>query len=284
MRLRYTVQPKSLWNPAMTDQLKILAYILAKNEEANIGKCLRSLEPLNIPVVLLDSGSLDRTKEIAKRFSFCHIQDYKYIDHATAYNQLTTDAPRDTPVMILDADMEISEPLWIELKTLINGPEWEVIAAPVLMFIEGLPLRFGALYPPKAFIFRGGREYFTPKGHGEALQGSVKVTRTHNRLWHNDLKPYDAYLMSQVRYAQNLGRRFRAGQVSFKDWLRATTPLMALVFPAVSLFLRGGILAGRRGILYALDRAIAAMIQYRVVLAARLAGQSRGREESPTDC
>ncbi len=55
-------------------RVPIRAYILAKNEEANIGKCLASLEPCGIPVVLLDSGSTDRTKEIAKAFGFCEVQ------------------------------------------------------------------------------------------------------------------------------------------------------------------------------------------------------------------
>ncbi len=126
------------------------------------------------------------------------------------------------------------------------------------------------MYPPKAILFRGGATYFLPKGHCSRLRKGLKRIVTKELLIHNDLKPYSEYLLSQVRYGNLLFRRFTTGEISFKDWLRATTPLMALVFPVVSLFLRGGILAGRMGILYALDRAIAALIQYRVVLSSRM--------------
>ena len=86
-----------------------------------------------------------------------------------------------------------------------------------------------------------------------------------------------AYPLSQIRYGELLHERYCKGDVSLKDRLRANSPLMAIAFPFVPLLLRGGVLAGRLGLIYSLDRAIAALVQYRVVLARR--EESRHRKE-----
>lgn len=254
----------------MSESLKLTAYILAKNEEPNIAKCLRSLEPCGIPVVVLDSGSTDRTREIAAKFTFCEVRHYDYVDHATAYNSLTSQTESSAACMILDADMEISQTLWRELSSHLERDYWEVIKAPILMYMAGKPLSRGSLCPPKAFVFRGGREYFVPRGHGEELRSNIRIQELRNRIVHNDLKPYSEYLLSQIRYGKNLARRIRTGQASLKDRLRANSPIMAFVYPIVSLLIYGGVLCGRLGMLYALDRTIAVLVQWRVVLAERL--------------
>ena len=57
------------------------------------------------------------------------------------------------------------------MTALAAGAETQVIRAPVQMYAEGQPLRFGSLYPPKPIAFRTGKEYFVAVGHGEALVG-----------------------------------------------------------------------------------------------------------------
>ncbi len=44
----------------------ITAIILTKNEEVNIKKCIRSIQPIVSRIVVVDSGSTDKTVEIAK--------------------------------------------------------------------------------------------------------------------------------------------------------------------------------------------------------------------------
>ncbi len=247
----------------------VTCYILAKNEELNIAKCLRSLGQCEIPAVVLDSGSTDATKEIASRFGFCEIRDFAFTSHTDAWNLITGAwHNKDEYVMVLDADMEVSRDLWNEIRHAFSRRP-EVIIAPVQMYVEGQPLRFGSMYPPKPIVFRGGFEYFVASGHCSHLKSHLKTYRTRAKLIHNDLKPYSAYLLSQVRYGGLLHERYNAGCVTLKDRLRATSPVMALVYPLVSLLVFGGIFSGRRGLIYALDRTIAVLIQYRVILAER---------------
>ena len=49
--------------------LPISVCIIAKNEEAHIEECLKSLKPYHYEIVLVDTGSTDRTVEIAKGYT-----------------------------------------------------------------------------------------------------------------------------------------------------------------------------------------------------------------------
>src|SRR6266481_307450 len=96
-------------------RLKCTVFVLAKNEEANIGKCLQSLQQAELPIILLDSGSSDDTLEIASRFPHAETRAFCYTTHADAYNFITAEAVREGEwAIILHADMEISPQLWSE--------------------------------------------------------------------------------------------------------------------------------------------------------------------------
>lgn len=43
--------------------------IFAKNEEEHLERCLKSLEPLNAQIIFVDTGSTDKTVEIAKKYT-----------------------------------------------------------------------------------------------------------------------------------------------------------------------------------------------------------------------
>ena len=46
--------------------------------------------------------------------------------------------------MVLDADMVVTEELFAEIAELATQSETDVIKAPVLMYAEGQPLRYGS--------------------------------------------------------------------------------------------------------------------------------------------
>ena len=241
-------------------------FVLAKNEQANIGRCLECLQGSGWDVTVLDSGSTDDTWSIVSHFGFARIERYEYSDHCRAYNEITSDLGAGYRyVVILDADMMVSEELQTEIKAVISrdGSRPQVLEAEIRMFVEGRPLRFGSLCPPKAFVFEVGRTYFVSVGHGEALAKGSLIARTRAVLSHDDRKGYAAYLQSQARYSRNLVMRKADGQLSGRDRLRMTTPLLIFAVPFASYILKGGFLCGRSGVIYALDRLIAEAIMYR---------------------
>lgn len=250
--------------------IPLRVFILAKNENANIQRCLESLHNLGAEVLVLDSGSTDGTQEIAAKYAYAKVENYTYINHCKAYNEICTERIEpNSYALILDADMVLTSELVQEIRDLIVKGNFQVAQAPVLMWWIGQPLKHGSLYPPKPFLFKAGVDYFVPVGHGEMLRNDVKPIATKNGLIHDDRKPYVTYLLSQSRYVENFLARSSGGHLSWRDRLRLSTPLMIFIVPIVSFICRLGFLSGITGAVYALDRLIAEAIFYRQILASR---------------
>lgn len=77
--------------------------IICKNEELNIEKCLTSFQNTRLELIVVETGSMDRTKEIALEYT-SNVYDFKwYNDFAAAKNYAISKASNDT-VMVIDSD------------------------------------------------------------------------------------------------------------------------------------------------------------------------------------
>ena len=94
--------------------------MIVKNEEANLPACLASAADLVNEVIVVDTGSTDRTKEVARRFG-ARIFDFPWIDDfAAARNEALRHATGDW-ILWLDADDRIDEPNRQKLRALFAG-------------------------------------------------------------------------------------------------------------------------------------------------------------------
>lgn len=83
--------------------MKISLCMIVKNEEATLEQCLSSVCDIVDEVVIVDTGSTDRTKEIARKFTE-NVFDFQWIDDfAAARNFAFSHATMDY-IMWLDAD------------------------------------------------------------------------------------------------------------------------------------------------------------------------------------
>ena len=64
-------------------RLPITACIIAKNEEKYIDQCLRHLLSYEMEIVVVDTGSTDRTKEIAFKYTD-KVYDFTWINDFSA--------------------------------------------------------------------------------------------------------------------------------------------------------------------------------------------------------
>jgi len=82
---------------------KISLCVIVKNEEALLGQCLTSVSGLVDEIIIVDTGSTDKTKEIAASFG-ANIYDFTWIDNfAAARNESLKHATGDW-ILVLDAD------------------------------------------------------------------------------------------------------------------------------------------------------------------------------------
>ncbi len=82
--------------------------MIVKNEEPILGRCLKSLQGIVDEMIVVDTGSTDRTKEVAKEYG-AEVYDFKWTgDFSDARNYSFSLAKCDY-IYIADADEELDE-------------------------------------------------------------------------------------------------------------------------------------------------------------------------------
>ncbi len=126
---------------------KISIITIAKNEEKMIVNCLKSCRWAQ-ELILLDTGSTDKTIEIAKNFGAKIIYaENKERDWGAWHNQGKKEASGDW-IFYLDADERITPNLRKEIQELVkSGKKNNAFAVPRQNILLGKPMRFGGWYP-----------------------------------------------------------------------------------------------------------------------------------------
>lgn len=250
----------------------ITPFILSRNEEANLTRTLDALAWAP-QILLVDSGSTDRTLEIAARYSRVRVVQRAFDSHAGQANHaLGLVATRW--VMSLDADYVLSSALQEALRAGEISLEAErVYLASFIYCIEGRPLR-NSLLPARAILFpRAGARYIQD-GHAHRLQSGILATALlPHPVFHDDRKSLEVWLASQDRYARLEVEKLRtapAGSLSWPDRLRRTGWAAPLVVFPYLLFVRGLIWDGWPGLFYTFQRVYAEILLALYFFAARL--------------
>lgn len=84
-------------------KLPISVCIIAKNEEKYIEGCLQHLKPYGFEIVVADTGSTDRTKEIAAKYAD-KVVDFEWIDDFSAARNFCAKHAENNWIMALDCD------------------------------------------------------------------------------------------------------------------------------------------------------------------------------------
>jgi len=88
---------------------KISACIISYNEEKNIEDCLKSLQSVTDEIIVVDSQSTDRTKEIASKYTD-KIYDQEFLGHVEQKNLAVSKASHDW-ILSLDCDERLTSEL-----------------------------------------------------------------------------------------------------------------------------------------------------------------------------
>ena len=134
--------------------------ILTLNEQANLPLALASLRGLDDEIFVVDSGSSDRTLEIA-RAAGCHVLEHPFENYAVQRNWAFDHLPIRTPwTLCLDADERLTPELVDEIKeTLLrqDSPFDGYMLRKRTVFM-GRWIRHGGQYPAYHLrLFRSGR-------------------------------------------------------------------------------------------------------------------------------
>lgn len=99
--------------------MKLSICIITKNEEQNIACCLQCLTPYDFEVIVVDTGSTDRTKEIAATYTE-HVYDFVWCDDFAAAKNFAVSKASNPHVMVLDSDEFVEKIDVKQLELLIS--------------------------------------------------------------------------------------------------------------------------------------------------------------------
>jgi glycosyltransferase involved in cell wall biosynthesis len=222
--------------------------IVALNEEGNIARTLESVRWAD-EIVLVDSGSIDRTREIAKQYG-ARVVVEPWRGHVGQKNY-ALELCTQTWVLALDADEQVSPDLAKEIRVALADPSplngyW----IPRQNLFLGRWIRFGGFYPdPKLRLFRRGDGYST--GHDPHDRYELKTGRAVGRfkspLIHYAYPTLSYYLEHMNSYS-SLGAKLAVAKGHRRFSLANIIVRPVLTF-AYNYFIRLGFLDGREGLL-----------------------------------
>ncbi|MCS7205969.1 MAG: glycosyltransferase family 2 protein [Leptospiraceae bacterium] len=166
--------------------VSISAAIITYNEEQNIRECIQSLLEICDEIVVLDSYSTDRTKEICLSFDKVKFYEHPFDGHVEQKNRAIELCSHEW-ILSLDADERVSETLKKEILFLKNHPEimnqYTGFQIPRLTYHLGKFIYHSGWYPQRKYrLFRKGfakwegenpHDYIVIQGKGKKLKGDI---------------------------------------------------------------------------------------------------------------
>jgi glycosyltransferase involved in cell wall biosynthesis len=231
--------------------------IVTHNEEANLRRTLESVKWAD-EIILVDSGSTDRTCDIAREYNAKVIVEpwRGYV----AQKQFAIDLCTKDWILLLDADEEVDPGLAEEIRTAIADPNAAAgYRLPRKNLFLGRWMRHGGFYPdPKLRLFRRGEGIVTghnPHDRCELKPGVRQRTiQFQNAIVHYTYPDLALYISHMNRYS-SLGAQLAVakGHRSFSVANIVLRPLVTFVY---NYFFRLGFLDGREGMLLHLYHAV----------------------------
>jgi glycosyltransferase involved in cell wall biosynthesis len=162
--------------------MKITATIITLNEERNIVRAIESLRCCD-EIVIVDSGSIDRTMELAQNLGV-RVIEAGWLGYSAQKNRAAEQASHDW-ILSLDADEALSEALEAEIWALKKaGPRHDAYTMPRLARYLGRWILHSGWYPDRKIRLYDRRK---AKWVGEFVHESVRVNGRMGHLKSNIL-------------------------------------------------------------------------------------------------
>lgn len=225
--------------------------IITKNEAANIGNCLESVKWAD-EIIVLDSGSVDDTVKIAKRYTAKVFEtDWQGfgIQKQRALELATSDW-----VLNLDADEFVSQELRQVIQRVIADNSIDGYKVPIQMFFYGKPLKYSSSPKRHVRLFRrSGARFSNDIVHEKIiLPKGAKIAKIAVPILHNSFQ--------DVSHALRKINFYSSYSANIKINANKSPSLTKTFFSTFWMFWRcylmqRGFLDGKAGLLFAIFNA-----------------------------
>jgi glycosyltransferase involved in cell wall biosynthesis len=236
--------------------------MIAMNEEANLPRTLESVRWAD-EIIVVDSGSKDRTLEIAQSFG-AKTSYHAFGGHGEQKN-VALDLCTSDWILLLDADEVLTAALQDEIRQVLaredgREPKYNAYWIPRLNLIFGRWMRHGGFYPDRKLrLFKRGSARLS---EGVGPHSTPQFTGPRGKLRHDML--HYAYPDMNI-YLEHMNRYSSEIAVLLHNKGRDSKSLPAFLWNAVAnpaatflynYFFRLGFLDGREGLLLHLNHSV----------------------------
>ncbi|WP_435988418.1 glycosyltransferase family 2 protein [Sulfitobacter sp. SH24] len=251
----------------------ITVVILTKDEERHIERALESVSGLADRIVVVDSGSTDKTVDLARQAG-ARVLVNPFTTQAQQFNWALKELPEDTDwVLRLDADEIITNVLRNEILDRLTSLDSSIKGVYVLRRIHflGRPIRWGGVFPVRILrLFHHGYghcenrwmdEHIVVGGSTVEFSGEIIDDNRNSLGWwtekHNSYASREVVDILNQKYkfmAQESVAQLRGGnQAGIKRWIkenvyaRLPSGLRAFAYFFYRYVIRLGFLDGKEG-------------------------------------
>ena len=239
--------------------MKLSAAIMTFNEERNLERTLKALADICDEIVIVDSGSTDKTKEIAEKYEARFIYQ-PWLGYGKQRNA-AIDNCSGKWILAVDADEELSPELKQKITEIINGNEdKKVYEINRLSVCFGKKIKhggWGTSYAVRLFLKTAGR--FNDNTVHESFVTQEEIFKIKENIYHHSYLTLEDYFSKFNRYTTEgaleyykKGKKASIGQVVFNP-----------MYKFIRMYIiRLGFLDGIEGFLLASTSSMYSMVKY----------------------
>lgn len=238
--------------------LPLSVTIVSFNEEDNIGRTLESIKDLAAEIVVVDSHSTDKTREIAKSYD-AKVYEEDWRGHIAQKNSALKKCTQEY-ILSVDCDEVVSVELKESIIKAIKNQDEEGF------YINRKTSYLGKLlqhtWQPE-WRLRLVKKTANPKWVGydphDSLQIEGKTRRIKGNLYHYSYKDLENHFYRAVTYPKQAAEAYHKMGRRFKIYNLTFNPLVAFI---KTYFIRKGFLDGIRGLSVAGSVAFSTFLKY----------------------
>lgn len=227
----------------------LTAYIMAKNEEHSIERCVRALAWCP-KIIVADTGSTDNTKQIAKSLG-CEVIDVEFDGFGSTRNRILEQISSNW-IVCFDADEVCTPELAEEILEVLKKPMASAYLANRLTYLLGEPVLHSGWNPDyrHAVLFKKSNYRYTDRKVHEGFTTSGKVEKLKSTFKHFSFPDLATLMAKEKQYAE-------LGAETMVEKNKKVSPLRGLLHGSCAFIrhyiLRRGFLDGWNGFLIAVS-------------------------------
>ena len=242
--------------------MKLSAAIITLNEEKNLQLTLPTIKELVDEIIIVDSGSTDKTKEVAESFGAKFIFN-QWQGYGKQRNFAFSNCSGDW-ILCIDADEPISDELFNKIKEIINNQNSDINVFSInrIGVCFGKTLKYGAFGKSYAVrLFKKGSGEFNYNTVHEEFETEHKIQKLPKKYF---ISHYSYYSMED--YLERFNKYTTQGAIDCKIKNKKSSTFKIIFSPFLTFFkmyfLKLGFLDGIEGFVLSVTSAIYPMIKY----------------------